>query len=151
MLDRKNIEIIAVSFDLIGTIVFALILIRHPVQLAQLINTNKVKEVIVLLKKLNEAIVISEGTFKIFYSHSRDLYGIPDPFGKYVLIYVENLENLSSFFKNIYPPNTTTPFEVSSVKSSLLNTVADHDNHDIRQGTISNEKEIQLEKRRAKV
>ena len=58
MLDRKNIEIIAVSFDLIGTIVFALILIRHPVHLAQLINTNKVKEVIVLLKKLNEAIVL---------------------------------------------------------------------------------------------
>ena len=58
MLDRKNFEIIAVSFDLIGTIVFALILIRHPVQLAQLINTNKVKEVIVLLKKLNEAIVL---------------------------------------------------------------------------------------------
>ena len=58
MLDSKNIKIIAVSFDLIGTIVFALILIRHPVQLAQIINTNKVKEVIVLLKTLNEAIVL---------------------------------------------------------------------------------------------
>ena len=58
MLDRKNIEFIAVSFDLIGTIVFVLILIRHPVQLTQLINTNKVKEVIVFLKKLNEAIVL---------------------------------------------------------------------------------------------
>ena len=42
--------------------------------------------------------MIFEGTFKIFDSHSRDLYGIPDPFGKCVLIYVENLENLSSFF-----------------------------------------------------
>ena len=93
--------------------------------------------------------MISEGIFKIFDSHSRDLYGIPDPFGKCVLIYVENLENLSSFFKNIYPPNTTTPFEVRGVKSSLVSTVADHDNH-IRQGEISNKKKIQLEKRRQK-
>ena len=89
--------------------------------------------------------MISERTFKIFYSHSRDLYGIPDPFSKCVLIYVENLENLSTFFSN-----TTTTFEVRGVKSSLLNTVAGHDNHDIRQGKISNEKEIQLEKCRQK-
>ena len=55
----KKFEVIAVCFDLIGTIVFALILIRHPVQLAHHTKTNKVKEVIVLLKKLiNEAIVL---------------------------------------------------------------------------------------------
>ena len=50
--------------------------------------------------------MISEGTFKIFYSHSRDLYGIPDPFGKCVLVHVD-------------------------VKSSLLNTFPEHDNHGI--------------------
>ena len=43
--------------------------------------------------------MISEGTYKIFYSHSRDVYGIPDPFGKCVLIHVESLDNLSRFFK----------------------------------------------------
>ena len=58
MLIVKTFEIIALSSDLTGTIVFALILIRHPVQLAQLAKTNKVKEVIVLLKKLNEAVVL---------------------------------------------------------------------------------------------
>ena len=45
------------SFDLIGTIVFALILIRRPLQLAH-IKTNKINEVVVLLKKLNEAVVL---------------------------------------------------------------------------------------------
>ena len=32
--------------------------------------------------------MISEGKYKIFDSHSRDLYGIPHPFGKCVLIAV---------------------------------------------------------------
>ena len=42
--------------------------------------------------------MISEGTYKIFDSYSRDLYGIPDPCGKCVLIQVESLNNLSGFF-----------------------------------------------------
>ena len=94
--------------------------------------------------------MVSEGTFKIFDSHSRDLYGIPDPFGKCVLIQVESLNNLSMFFQNAYPPNTTTPFEVKGVKSSLLNTITEHDNQDIRQNKMLNQKENQLEKRRQK-
>ena len=92
--------------------------------------------------------MISEGKFKIFDSHSRDLYGIPDPFGKCVLIHVESLDNLSSFFQNTYPPNITIPFEVKGIKSSLLNTVTEHDTHDIRQNKILDQREIQLEKRR---
>ena len=92
--------------------------------------------------------MISEGKFKIFDSHSRDLYGIPDPFGKCVLIHVESLDNLSSFFQNTYPPNITIPFEVKGIKSSLLNTVTEHDTHDIRQNKILDQGEIQLEKRR---
>ena len=91
--------------------------------------------------------MVSEGTFKIFDSHSRDLYGIPDPFGKCVLIQVESLNNLSMFFQNAYPPNTTTPFEVKGVKSSLLNTITEHENQDIRQNKMLNQKEKQLEKR----
>ena len=53
----------------------------------------------------------SERTFKIFDSHSRDSYGIPDPFGKCVLIHVQALDNPSIFFQNTYPPNITTPFK----------------------------------------
>ena len=93
--------------------------------------------------------MISEGAFKIFDSHSRDLYCIPDPFGKCVLIHVEGLNNLSIFFQNTYPPNITTAFEVKGVKSSL-NTLTEHDNHNIRQNMILDEREIQLEKRRQK-
>ena len=91
--------------------------------------------------------IISEGTFKIFDSHSRDAYGIPDPFGKCVLIHVESLDNLSSFFQNTYPPNIT-PFELKGVKSSLLNTVTEHDDHCITQNKILDKREIQLEKHR---
>ena len=78
----------------------------------------------------------SERTFKIFDSHSRDLYGIPDPFGKCVLIHVQALDNLSIFFQNTYPPNITTPFEVKGVTSSLLNTFPEHDNHSVSQNNI---------------
>ena len=66
--------------------------------------------------------MISEGTFEIFDSHSRDLYGIPDPFGKCVLIHIESLDNLSHLFQNTYPQNITLPFELKGEKSSLLNT-----------------------------
>ena len=94
--------------------------------------------------------MISDGTFKIFDSHSRDLYGIPDPFGRCVLIHIESLDNLPSFFQNTYPPNSATPFEEMGVKSTLLNTNTQQDNHDIRQNKILNRKEILLEKRRQK-
>ena len=40
----------------------------------------------------------SEQSFKIFDSHSRDLYGMPDSFGKCTLVCIEGLENVVSFF-----------------------------------------------------
>jgi hypothetical protein len=40
----------------------------------------------------------SEGTFKVFDSHSRDLYGIPHPFGKCILTSVDSIENLVIYF-----------------------------------------------------
>ena len=46
--------------------------------------------------------MISEGKFKIFDSHLRDLYGMPDPFGKCVIIDVESLDNLSLYFQSSY-------------------------------------------------
>ena len=91
--------------------------------------------------------MISEGTFD---SHSRDLYGIPGPFGKCVLTHVESLNNLSSFFQNTHPPHTITPFEVNGVKSSLLSTITEHDSEDIEQNKMLNQKEKQLEKRQQK-
>ena len=66
--------------------------------------------------------MISEGKFKIFGSHSRDLYGMPGPGGKCVLIDVEGLDNLSLYFQNSYgymcPRDTALLFEVKAVKLS---------------------------------
>ena len=43
------------------------------------------------------------GNFKIFYSHSRDLYGMPHASGKCVLITVEGVHNLLLYFQNTLP------------------------------------------------
>jgi hypothetical protein len=61
----------------------------------------------------------SEGNFKIFDPHSRDLYGIPHPFGKCVLVCVEAVSNLVIYFQNTVPPGVT-PFEVKGVTIQLL-------------------------------
>ena len=44
----------------------------------------------------------SEQSFKIFYSHSRDLYGMPDSFGKCTLVCIEGLEIYLSADINIF-------------------------------------------------
>ncbi|CAB3983680.1 ATP-dependent DNA helicase PIF1 [Paramuricea clavata] len=62
----------------------------------------------------------SEGNFKIFDPHSRDLYGIPHPFGKCVLVSVEGVSNLVIYFQNTVPPGVT-PFEVKGVTIQLIN------------------------------
>ncbi|CAB4008426.1 ATP-dependent DNA helicase PIF1, partial [Paramuricea clavata] len=53
-----------------------------------------------------------EGTFKVFDSHSRDLYGIPHPFGKCILASVDSIESLVIYFQSTVPPSNETPFEV---------------------------------------
>ncbi|CAB3992941.1 ATP-dependent DNA helicase PIF1 [Paramuricea clavata] len=61
----------------------------------------------------------SEGTFKVFDSHSRDLYGIPHPFGKCILASVDSVENLVIYFQSTVPPGNETPFEVKGVTVQL--------------------------------
>ena len=39
----------------------------------------------------------SEQSFQIFDFHSRDLYGMPDSFGRRILVRIEGLENVASF------------------------------------------------------
>ena len=70
--------------------------------------------------------MISEGKFKIFDSHSRDLYGMPDSGGKCVLLDVEGLDNLLLYFQSSYgymfPRDTALLFEVKAVKLSNSST-----------------------------
>ena len=61
----------------------------------------------------------SEGTFKVFDSHSRDLYGIPHPFGKCILTSVDSIESLVIYFQSTVPPGDETPFEVKGVTVQL--------------------------------
>ena len=61
----------------------------------------------------------SQGNFKIFDSHSRDLYGMPHPFGKCVLVSIEAINNLLIYFQNTVPQCNVTPFELKAVNVQL--------------------------------
>ena len=61
----------------------------------------------------------SEETFKVFDSHSRDLYGIPHPFGKCILASLDSIESLVIYFQSTVPPGHETPFEVKGVSVQL--------------------------------
>ena len=64
----------------------------------------------------------TEGNFRVFDSHSRDSYGIPHPFGKCVLVSVENINNLVIYFQNTVPQgNVVKSFEVKGVTVQLTN------------------------------
>jgi hypothetical protein len=60
----------------------------------------------------------AEGNFKIFDSHSRDLYGIPHPFGKGILISVKDITNLVTYLQNIAPQGNVTLFEIRGVTAT---------------------------------
>ena len=57
----------------------------------------------------------SEQSFKIFDSHSRDLYGMPDSFGRCTLVHIERLENVASYLQMSYPQTGAVPFELKGV------------------------------------
>ena len=58
---------------------------------------------------------ISEQSFQIFDSHSRDLYGMPDSFGKCTLVCIEGLENVVSYLQMPFPQTGAVPFEMKGV------------------------------------
>ncbi|CAB3983617.1 ATP-dependent DNA helicase PIF1 [Paramuricea clavata] len=71
------------------------------------------------------------GVFKVFDSHSRDLYGMPSIFGHCVLISVEGVENLANFFRDTSSAtnqNYTIPFELKGVKLIYETPRSDHEN-----------------------
>ena len=57
----------------------------------------------------------SEQSFKIFDSHSRDLYGMPDSFGRCTLVCIEGLENVASYLQMSCSQTGTVPFEMKGV------------------------------------
>ena len=57
----------------------------------------------------------SQHSFKIFYSHSRDLHGMPHSFGTCTLLSVEGLENFISYLQLSCLQTCTIPFEIKGV------------------------------------
>lgn len=62
-----------------------------------------------------------ELVFKIFDSHSRDLYGMPHSHGKSVLVTIDGIQNLVIYFQNV-SPRGFLPFESKGVSVSLNET-----------------------------
>ena len=56
------------------------------------------------------------GVFKVFDSHSRDVFGRPSALGYCVLISVEGIENLGEYFQLTPKSNVVMPFELKGVK-----------------------------------
>ena len=55
------------------------------------------------------------GVFKVFDSHSRDVFGRPSALGYCVLISVEGIENLGEYFRLTSRSNVVIPFELMGV------------------------------------
>ena len=55
------------------------------------------------------------GVFKVFDSHSRDVFGRPSALGYCVLISVEGIENLGEYFRLTSRSNVVIPFELRGV------------------------------------
>ena len=54
--------------------------------------------------------------FKVFDSHSRDVFGRPSVLGYCILISVEGIENLEEYFQLTSRSNAMIPFELKGVK-----------------------------------
>ena len=55
------------------------------------------------------------GVFKVFDSHSRDVFGRPSELGYCVLISIEGIENLGEYFRLTSRSNVVIPFELKGV------------------------------------
>ena len=64
----------------------------------------------------------SEGKFKIFDPHSRDLYGMPHPCDKCVLVSVESMSDMVIYFQNTINQMDLLPFEIKGVSVYLKRT-----------------------------
>ena len=56
------------------------------------------------------------GVFKVFDSHSQDVFGRPSALGYCILISVEGIENLEEYFQLTSRSNAMIPFELKGVK-----------------------------------
>ena len=62
-------------------------------------------------------LVKSNGTFKVFDSHSRDSEGMFNPFGNCVLIEIASLDKLVEYFENLYIGSKDAVYELKGVQT----------------------------------
>ncbi|CAB4003585.1 Hypothetical predicted protein [Paramuricea clavata] len=73
------------------------------------INTSHTKE------RLLKAINSWRKTARV-----EDTYGVPDPNGKCVLVSIDSIGNLVTYFQNTIPVRSVTPFEIKGVTVELM-------------------------------
>ena len=65
---------------------------------------------------MNNTFTDSYGLLKLFYSHERDVFGMPHPSGSCVLLEFHSFSNLTEYLKFFYKPDVI--FELKGVKVS---------------------------------
>jgi hypothetical protein len=91
-----------------------------------------------------------DGSFRIFDSHARNLFGMQHAFGKCVLLAIANIQNLTVYFQSV-SPRGVTPFEIKGVKVYVHDQERSVPNHNelIQQNEIQIH-EVNAEKNRHK-
>jgi len=75
-------------------------------------------------------------SFNIFYSHARDLHGVPHSYGTCTLLNIEGLENLISYLQLSCLQTCTVPFEIKGVLISDTQPDVEHVHENYQQKFI---------------
>ena len=94
-------------------------------------------------------------SFQIFDSHSRDLYRMPDSFGKCTLVCFGRLENVVSYLQMPFPQTGAVPFEmkgahilISAGQTDMRHVQQDQKSDQISSGNGNGAKSVDNRKRK---
>ncbi len=111
--------------------------------LSEIFFTLKYKSCLLTIGMNTVAIIMPfPGVFKVFDSHSRDLYCMPSISGYCVLMSVERVENLTNFFKDTSSAanqNYSIPFELKGVQ--LINETPRSDHKNTKSAVVNSNSE----------
>ena len=83
-----------------------------------LIRENIISFILTITTCMVAILVKSNGTFKVFDSHSRDSEGMFDPCGTCVLVEIASLDELVDYFENLYVGIIDAVYELKGVQIS---------------------------------
>ena len=81
------------------------------------------------------------GSFRIFDARARDLFAVPNPFGKCILFTISNIQELDDYFQSVSPV-AVIPFELKGVSICVQSQQISHSdtNPAISQGVQNQQK-----------